>query len=179
MLSWSLLQGINLTWEGYRLEQFTLKFSECILNFQEKVNDFLFCSCTFCYFIDSGWCSYSLYWTNWVPCKQTGILRIWLQCIHKNTRWCTKSSWLFKPQIVHKLLKMGYQTKWSGMYYTCNFSCYVIIRTENTEQFCTNAHFWPFCTGNKVSIIDRSKCIPNLISFLWNMASWVSEVYYH
>ena len=32
-----IIQGINLTWEGYRLEQFVHKFSECIFNFQEKV----------------------------------------------------------------------------------------------------------------------------------------------
>ena len=30
-----------MTWEGYRLESFVHKFSECIFNFQEKVNDFL------------------------------------------------------------------------------------------------------------------------------------------
>ena len=34
-------EGCGLSWESYKLENFVQKFSDCIFNFQEKVDDVL------------------------------------------------------------------------------------------------------------------------------------------
>lgn len=35
-------EGVGLVWESYKLVQYVQRFSECVIQFQEKVKQFLF-----------------------------------------------------------------------------------------------------------------------------------------